>query len=218
MNVERLQESLQQRVSGVQSSIDSLAKALPNVLATFVSDAEKSPRLQTVRAARELLNAVGNAAGLSAIETLSNASIATSEAAMGQTLARARDLDETVRNLSEMFSLLRGIADERHKDAQQILSSVGEALASDEHAVSLKPRLKELERRAFALVQQAVASSPAPKPTVSARPGIRIVKEGREANLDRSSAVTLLHSIEAQIDETKRLSVSWTITQEEESK
>lgn len=218
MNVERLQESLQQRVAGVRSSIDSLAKALPVTLATFVSDLERAPRLQTVRSARDLLNAVGNAAGLSAIETLSNGSIATSEAAMGQTLARARDLDETVRNLSEMFLLLKGIADERQKEAQQVLSSVGEALASDEHAVSLKPRLKELERRAFALMQQAVASSPAAKPTAPARPGVRIVKEGREANLDRSSAITLLHSIEAQLDETKRLSVSWTITQEDGSK
>jgi hypothetical protein len=218
MNVERLQESLHQRITDVRAAIDSLARALPKALATFVSDPEKSPRLQTVRSARDLLNAVGNAAGLSAIESLSNGSIATSEAAMGQTLARARDLDETVRNLSEVFSLLPGIADERQREAQQILSSVGEALASDEHAVSLKPRLKELERRAFALVQQAVASSPAPKPTVSARPGVRIVKEGREANLDRSSAITLLRSIEAQLDETKRLSVSWTITQEDGSK
>ena len=99
-------------------------------------------------------------------------------------------------------------------------ASVGEALSSDEHAVALEPRLKELERRAFELIQQAVARPPpstldAPPP---ARPGARIIQTGKETNLSRSSALAVLRGIERDLDDTKRLSVSWTITQEDATK
>jgi hypothetical protein len=218
-NMERLEESLRQKVSAVSPAIESFANALPGALAHFVTEPEKATRLQTARSARVLLKAVGEKTGLAALEAFASAVIGTSEAAMQQTLAKARELDEAVRNLSNMFSLLKGITDERRKDAQHILSSVGEALASDEHVVSLRARLKELEQRAFALVEQAVARGPAvvPPPAVP-RAGVRIVKEGRETNLDRASAVRLLRSIEAELDDSNRLSVSWTIERQDGSK
>lgn len=218
-NMERLEECLRSKVAAVRPAIESFANALPGVLAQYVSDSEKAARLQTARSARVLLNAVGDKTGVAAIEAFAAASISTSEAAMQQTLAKARELDESVRNLSNMFSLLKGITDERKKDAEQILLSVGEALASDEHAVSMRPRLKELEQRAFTLVQQAVARPAVVTPaTVTPRAGTRIVQEGRETNLDRSSAVRLLRSIEAELDDSNRLNVSWTIVREDGSK
>ena len=218
-NMERLDESLRQKIAAVRPAIESLANALPGALAQHASEPGKAPRLQTARSARELLNAVGDKTGIAAIEAFASASVATSEAAMQQTLAKARELDETVRNLSNMFSLLKGITDERRKDAQQILSSVGEALASDEHAVSLRPKLKELEQRAFALVEQAVTRAPTAQPAMPSPPaGTRVVKEGRETNLDRSAAVKVLRGIESELDEHNRLSVTWTIVREGGSK
>jgi hypothetical protein len=73
-----------------------------------------------------------------------------------------------------------------------------------------------LEQRAFALVEQAVARpAVATPPSPPPRAGTRIVKEGRETNLDRASAVKLLRSIEAELDEKNRLNVSWTIVRED---
>lgn len=215
-NVERLEESLRQKVASVRASIDGLATALPTALAHFVGEPEKAARLQTVRSARELLKAVAEKSGLATIEAFASAPIVTSEPAMQQALAKAQVLDETVRNLSNLFSLLKNISDERRSEAQQILAAVGEALASDEHVVALQPKLKELEQRAFALVQQAVARPAAATPTTPPlRGGARIIKEGRETNLDRTSAIKLLRSIESELDDRNRLNVSWTIVRED---
>ena len=67
-----------------------------------------------MHAVRALLASVGGSAGAEVVRALATATLETSEAALAQTMARARELDETVRNIREqVFDALRKLADER---------------------------------------------------------------------------------------------------------
>ena len=220
-NLARLEEALGERVKALNASLESLGASLPRKLEAYVADPSQAPRRKTVASGMALLASLLGASGSEVVRVLATARLETSEAALALTMSRARELDETVRAIQdELFDALRSLSDDRKETAKQIIDAVGEALRSDEHAVALKPKLEELQRRAIHLLAEV---SPPPThsdpPPETPTPGVRIVGRGKKENLDRAAARSILAGLERELegDQAKRLSISWTITRQGDS-
>jgi hypothetical protein len=97
-----------------------------------------------------------SAEGAAVVTTLAGATIETSEVAMRQTLAKARELDEAVRTGAwDIFEAMKALTDERQAAARAIVAKVCETLAADEHAIGLKAALAEQRSKAVRLLTVA---------------------------------------------------------------
>jgi len=214
--------------------IDALAAALPGRLAAYVAEPAQAPRLRTVQCAQRLLTALARESGPELVAALGGAALETSEAAVAATLGQAQALDERVRLWPEMLLAIARVADHRAARAQAIVTAVAEALASDEHAVALKPKLAELESRAIQLLSESLPATPsgppagAPPagatpqsppvqpPAAPLSPGRRVLREGREESLGRDAASRVLNDIGRALEDEPgaRLNLAWSITRD----
>jgi hypothetical protein len=95
-NVAKLLEEVQAKAREAREPIGSLVKTLNEKSALFPAPGDNH-RLQTARSTLALLAGLLSAEGAAVVTTLAGATIETSEVAMRQTLAKARELDEAVR-------------------------------------------------------------------------------------------------------------------------
>ena len=230
-NVARLVEDVQAKGREVRDAIGSLVRTLNEKSALFPA-AGDNQRLQTARSAMALLAGVLSAEGAAVVTAFARARVETSEAAMRQTLAKARELDEAARNANwEIFEAMKAIADGRQAAARAIVAKVGEALAADEHAIGLKNSLADQGSKAVRLLTVAPPQPPAPAPSVHVLPPLApaaptpvpsgrvapkplvIVQESAQTNLGRPQALALLDELHAKLDQEGdlRLSISWRI-------
>ncbi len=228
-NVAKLVEEVQRKAREVREPIGSLVTTLNDKSALFPSAGENQ-RLKTARSALALLVGLLSAEGVAVVTALANATVETSETAMGQTLAKARALDETARTATwEIFEAMKVLADDRQAAARAIVSKVAEALAADEQAIELSPALGEQGRKAVSLLTVAAAPGPARAPTVEGTPPLPpaapapiatdgvapkptvIVQESQAADLASPQALALLDQLHAELDHDAdlRLSISW---------
>ena len=227
-NVARLVEEVQARAREAREPISSLLRTLNEKSALFPA-ASDNRRLQTARSALALLAGLLSAESAAVVTTLAGATIETSEVAMRQTLARARELDEAVRTGAwDIFEAMKALNDERQTAARAIVARVCETLAADEHAIGLKAALDDQRGRAVRLL--TVAPPPAPPGPVSPplppekpapAPKARvIVQESAAADLDRTQALALLDDLHAKLDKDTdlRLSISWRLERPGSSK
>lgn len=221
---------MQARAREAREAISRLVRTLNEKSALFPA-AGDNHRLQTARSAQALLAGLLSAEAAAVVTTLAGAPIETSEVAMRQTLARARELDETVRTGAwDIFEAMKTLADERQAAAQAIVARVRETLAADEHAIGLKAALDEQRIKAVRLLTVAPPppartptppgpetpplppttrtaippGQPVPKPPV-------IVEESAAADLESPQALALLDDLHARLDRDSdlRLSISW---------
>jgi hypothetical protein len=214
-NVARLVEGVLGKVRESKEPIESLVRNLEHRVAIHVPPGTDAPRLVTAKSAQALLAALGVAEPGQAVTVLAQAAIATSAAAMGQTLAKARLLDETVRTASwQIFEAAGALGDQRKQAAAAIRARIAEILAADEHAIALKPALDEQQAKAIRLLtDQPRAPAPEPPPPQPPRPGPEtvVVREAQAADLDRKGAARVLAEIERELEQDSelRLSLTW---------
>ena len=228
-NVVRLFEEVQARAREAREPIGSLLRALNEKAALFPA-AGDNHRLQTARSALALLADLLNAEGAAVVTTLAGATIETSEVAVRQTLARARELDEAVRTGAwDIFEAMKTLTDERQAAARAILARVCETLAADEHAIGLQAALAEQRSKAVRLLTVAPPPAPrpptgetvtpplppkAPPPLSPGRPAPKppvIVQESAATGLASPQALALLDELHARLDRDTdlRLSIAW---------
>lgn len=228
-NVVRLFEEVQARAREAREPIGSLLRTLNEKAASFPA-AGDNHRLHTARSALALLAGLLSAEGAAVVTTLAGATIETSEVAVRQTLAKARELDEAVRTGAwDIFEAMKTLTDERQAAARAILARVCETLAADEHAIGLQAALAEQRSKAVRLLTVAPPlvprpptggaetpplppkaptrlppDQPAPKPPV-------IVQESTATDLARTQALALLDELHARLDSDTdlRLSIAW---------
>lgn len=228
-NVAKLVEEVQTKAREAREPIGSFVTTLNNKSAQFPAVGDNQ-RLKTARSALALLTGLSSAEGAAVVTTLANAAVETSEIAMGQTLAKARALDEAARTAAwEIFEAMKAVTDDRRVAASMVVSKVGEALAADEHAIELKAALGEQGRKAVGLLTVAPAptptstppgpsthpppsAAPAPISTAEGAPEPAfIVQESQAADLANQQALALLDQLHAALDHDAdlRLSISW---------
>ena len=135
------------------------------------------------------------------VEVLVSAQVATSESAMGECLHKAAALAGQLEVTNwEIFDAIASLADERKTAADAIRSSVCQALARDEHVISLAPALKEAQAKAVRLL---TTPTPIPGPKAEPQPvprsGRTILQQGQEQHLNIRAAQDLIARLEHEL-------------------
>ena len=140
-----------------------------------------TPRLKTAQSAQALLASLTNADPGAVVGVLAKATVETSDAAMFQTLGKAKTLDEAIRTASwQLFEATASLSDHRKAAAQVIMNRIAEILAADEHAIGLKAALNEQQGKALKLLTDVPPPPPPPPPS----PDEVVVKQSEEKDLD----------------------------------
>ncbi|MEA5465553.1 hypothetical protein [Leptothoe sp. PORK10 BA2] len=170
------------------------------------------------------------------IETLANAEVATTEAAMAQCLKKATPLTGTLDSTSwDIFEGIANLTDERQTEAQTTLEALTQALQSDEHVMPLGLQLKQTQGQAVRLLTKPSPPTPPnpipptpPIPPIPAPPTSpkgkqkgkepnppipRKVRDGIQENLSVAEAEKLLNKLDNELKtgENVRLSISWVV-------
>ena len=213
-NVAKLSADVRHRASEAKGPLATLLGSLQQRLEAYgaASGAEPPPRLTTVRSAQALLAALLGAEPDQVVGVLAQRPIETSEAAMAQTLARAEQLDESLRMAGwDLFAAVTALSDHRRPAALGVKARIAEVLAADEHVIALKPALDEQQAKALRLLTDVPKPRPeTPKP-LKPVPETVVVREAAAENLDPGQARTLLDAIRHAMDQDRelRLSLSW---------
>ena len=165
---------------------------------------------------------------------LANASLETSEAAVGRSLGQALACADTLSSGNwQLFDVVRELGDHRRDASLLIMSRLAETLISDEHVVPMKPRLEELTRDAMQLLAASQPSSgpltppvtaptlpnggaapipvelpPAPPATWS-----EVIDEKQQLQLSGTDAVTALDELKTLVTSERdlELTLSWRV-------
>ncbi len=230
-NVGSLSSEVKDRADKAKRACESYALKLRDRLACTGVPPEETDRMKTSRATQKLVGLVTAAEPPNVVGLLARAEIATSEAAMGECIAKAAELEGNLETAGwEVFEAIGKLEDERKTTAVEILTEVRQALAADEHVTALAPALKGAHARAVRLLTRPVAPPPTPAPPIyppkppvqppvqpPVKPpvskGKRVIDEGAEQNLPLSAARQVLDDLEGRIkpSQTARINVSWVV-------
>ena len=215
----RLAAELRTKAAEARPVLARLSQELEPRMAEFGVGAD-APRLVTLRSAQVLLSDLSGADDLAAIGSLASAHLATSEAAVGRCLGSAADLSAAV--AATMWTVILpavGLSDGRRAAAEGLRARLAEALNADEHALPLRPVLRDAQDRASRLLAEQPAprvddppvKSPLPPPPP---PGEEVVGEGDRLALDAADAATLLDGLRDQLAAApgSRLAIRWRLT------
>ena len=185
------------------------------------------PRLVTLRSAQVLLADIAAAATpLVRVEVLARAQLETSDAAVARVMGTLQDLGEALNNADwTIIETGTGLADHRRNAAEGLRARIVEVLEADEHAVPLKPVLRDVQRRASALLAEAALAPPRPPeppsplppdppPPVVPPPGEELVEESHQAVMTGTQATRTLDRLRQlmEADPKVKLTLSWRLT------
>jgi hypothetical protein len=164
-NLARLVEQVQAEAGKHRDAIERYDQALVRHLKDVGVEEAGSDRLRTARASHAFVVAVLGARGDGLVRTIAQASVATSETAMGECIRKARDLYSRLETTQwDLFEAIGRLdAEPFASQANEILERVRDALRRDEHAVQLAGTLTSAQREAVSLLQRA-ATRPQPPP------------------------------------------------------
>ncbi len=224
-NVKTLAESVKEKAKNLRSACSDYAKSLRNRLDAWGVNPGTSDRVKTAIASLTLLEQIQSGSEDSAVMTLAEAEVATSEAAMGECVAKAQELGGVLDGTNwEIFDAVRDLTDARKTKAIEIRQSVVEALQSDEHVRALKPVLSDAQSIALTLLTQTTAvltpdpQPESPKPPVAPapprlQPGRQLVGQGTEEFESIADLRGKLEQLAGEVTNGReiRLTISWRI-------
>lgn len=235
-NVGRLVDDVRREAGAKREAVSKLVVAVRDRSTRYGASMEG--RVRTSESAQALLAALQAATDAELVQTLANASIETSEAAVGRSMAQAQNVADVLNDAKwPIFDAMRDLRDHRQAAAASIMSHLTEALGSEEHVIPLKTKLEELERDAVRLLTVAApaplpadtapspsGASPLPMPdapapesfsgigTPSAAP--ILVEEAQKLDLDTEAAASVLKTLQDRLqnDHELELSLSWRLS------
>lgn len=209
-NVSELSGGLEAQV-GQLEVCQKVADRLAGLCADYAVPGSK--RLETANHVLSLLRKLTTAKELQRIEILAKAEIATSAEAMGTSFTKSGAVAQAIENAKwAMFESMKQLEDDRKPAASTVLTGLVEALAHDELALALGPRIQKLENDAVRLLAQGVAQAVAPPvaqtppPAPPADPNVQIVAREDRAGLsaaDAAKEIARLTALLAQSDDLK---------------
>lgn len=242
-NVTRLSSDVKAICSTHHSACQKFIQALSERLKKFGLNPSDSARMQTATATLRLVNQLLGADPGEVVKVLAKANIATSEAAMGKSLKTAGDLvgriDATTWGVFEDISQLSG---EYHDKADAIRSSVSQALSADEYNIGLAATMKKAQNDAVELLAEAAKNNAKKLPDPDSQTGgttkplqdpgvtqvtkpeptttLDVVSNDGKENLSAAEGIKLLDELRGKLESSARrkLSISWSITEEVEKK
>ena len=133
----------------------------------------------------------------------------------------------------DIFRAIRELTDDRKATADEIIAELCAALAADEVALPLLPKLEVCRRRALQLLTKAAPpppptaaptpapaakQPPSPAPTPTPAPPVGLVEEGREASVDAERLAAFAEDLAEKLakDGRLRLDLTWQLRREGE--
>ena len=232
-NVGRLVDDVRREAGAKREAVGKLVVAVRDRGTRY--GASMQGRVRSGESAQALLAALHAATDANLVQVLANATIETSEAAIGRSMAQAHNVADALNNAKwNIFDAMRDLQDQRQAAAASILSRLTEALGSEEHVIPLKSKLAELERDAVRLLTVAThapssagtaptqsGASPVPMPAAPApahftgagplRAAPVLVEEAQKVDLDSEAAASVLNALQERLksDHDLELSLSW---------
>jgi hypothetical protein len=208
-NVAAFSAKVKEKAAGARQACQAYCQRLKERVETFGIPAADSSRLSTALATLMLLERIHQGAEEAVVGVLDAAEIASSEAAMGECLAKAGNLQGIIDSTNwEVFDAIEKLSGDKMARAEEIRSAIAEALRRDEHAAALGATLKGAQSRALHLLTTEVQPEPQPPKTDAitrsmphqspVRPGRRVVDEG-------SNVYATVEEAQRKLDEVGRL-------------
>jgi len=227
-NATALASRVKEKASGARQAVQEYARKLKERAQGLGGAAGDSHRLSTALAAMTLAERLHQASSDAVVELLAAAEIATSEAAMGEALAKAGVLLGVIESAPwPVFEAIGNLGGERKAAADAIRASVVEALRSDEHARPLGAALKEAEARALRLLTEDPSGPPKAEWTQTPKirsdppgPGRKVVAEGASQHStarDAREKLEEIAEIASAAGRTLRVTITWRVDEEAKS-
>ncbi len=231
VNLQALVKGVKERTSAALANCRTYQEELLSRLRALGVSVEDAERAKTAAATVGLLSRLQDGQEDAVVGLLASAQVATSEQAMGECLAKAASLRDCLRATNwDILDAVGKLDDSRKAQGAEILASVRDAMAHDEHVQSIAPRLLELQSRATRLLTQQTAPPPPPPPPNPDVPpippvpqpvpkkGRRVVRQEQKENLTMKDTNALLSELSNTLapNEQIRLNVAWVIEAEEE--
>ncbi|MHC4175951.1 MAG: phage resistance protein [Planctomycetota bacterium] len=215
-NVTSLSAEVKKKATESRGACQGYSQRLRNRLGASGVDPAQADRTKTASATLGLVERVNAGEADDIVGILASAEVATSESAMGECFGKAAELSGTLEGTNwEIFEAVGKLTDERQATADEIRSSVEQALRSDEHVIQLGPALKEAQSKAVRLLTKPAVAEPTPDPTTKPKPTPKrqVVGKGSKENLGIAEAKDLLSDLDQGLREGQdlRLNVSWII-------
>lgn len=233
-NVGSLVDEVKKKVAEKRDAVTRLVVQIRDRSSRYAAGMTGS-RQQTAESAQALLAALTSATESDLVTVLATAGLQTSEAAVGRALGQAKACADALEASSywQLFDVVLDLSDHRVSAAQAFGTRLAEVLASDEHVVSLKSRLDELQRDAMRLLATASPVPPA-VPAPASAPGVptsapapvqtpvtispvpanlapEVVDEKQQLHLTGAEAVAALDELKARVTSERdlELTLSW---------
>lgn len=231
-NVGRLVDDVRREAGAKREAVGKLVVTVRDRAARY--DASMDGRVRTCESAQALLASLQAATDAELVQTLANATVQTSEAAVGRCMGQAQNVVDALNNAKwSIFDAIRNLPDHRQSAAASILMRLKEALGSEEHVIPLKSKLEELERDTVQLLTVAAPLAPpatAPISSGGSLPPLPVapvtapfsgtgtapaapvfVEEAQEVDLNSEAAASVLKSLQERLqsDSELELSLSW---------
>jgi hypothetical protein len=216
--------NVSQLISSVKSKADAAARGcrqyasdLRRRLESFGVAPDGADRLQTAAATAGLLEKLQAASDDKVISLLTRAELVTSQEAMGGCVGQAAALSGHLDATNwEIFEAIAKLDDDRRPAAEEIHQAVCEALASDEHVVSLATALSGAQSKAVRLLTKSV--TPQPQPPVKPeppkpKPGKVVIDQGSKTDISLDEAAKEIQRLQelAKKASRTRVTLSWLI-------
>jgi hypothetical protein len=219
-NVAQLATDLKDQTTAKRPILTELANTLRGRMEWFGVAIDAAPRVVTIRSASALIGDLATAAdALSMINVLANAELLTSAAAVSRSLGSAAALRSYLASVQwEAIEAAASLRDHRAAAAEALRTRVAEALAADEHVMSLQSALQEAQSRAIRLLADT-GRPPSPEPRLEQRPpslppGEVVVEERPFGPIVATEAVPLLDELRRRIlaEHGATLTIGWRLT------
>jgi len=222
-NVNSLSTEVKKKAEQVGRACEAYSRNLRDRLACLGIAPDEADRMKTARTTQKLVTLLTAAEPANVVEVLARAEIATSDAAMGECVGKAAELEGNLETAGwEVFQALGELDDDRKPAAEETLSGVRQALAADEHVTALAPALKGAHAAAVRLLVKQVKSpeEPVDRPKPPVEPpmakGKRVVDRGTKQDLSLAEAKQTLEEVGRKVsaNRTARVSVNWVVEED----
>jgi hypothetical protein len=165
-NVAQLAQELRRKLAEQQPVTRALAKSIEEACRHLGLTTERNERIATANAADALLHHMDGARDdRELITRLGKATLGAVEAALGASIMQSKPVTDALRHGEwQIFLAIQGLEDDRHAAAEGIWHDLGEAFRTNEHAIALAVRIRELRTAAVSLLARPVRPAPSKPP------------------------------------------------------
>ena len=164
-NVETLSRDVRQLAAEKRAGCQQYVQQLRERMTRTGLDADQTNRLRTAVAAQRLVEQLQQVEPGGVIAALAGAVFATTEAAVGECVARGAELSRCLEQADwANFDLLKDVREPHAEAANEILGALRQLLASDEHVEPLVTGLETVRAKATRLVRAMIVVPPPPPP------------------------------------------------------